>query len=211
MRAARIALALDSGAFVLPQTGRIAVLRPRAGDDLSMLPKSRVAVITGFRPDHDHFRATGYEVATEMPDGATAALVCLPRARAEGRALIAAACAALPAGAPVAVDGQKTDGIDAMLKDLRARAPVGEAIAKAHGRIFAFPAAALPDWQAEETRIEGFVTLPGVFSANGPDRGSALLAAALPAKLPSRVVDLGAGWGYLAHHILARAGVKELH
>ncbi len=211
MRAARLALALDSGAFVLPDAGRIAVLRPRAGDDLSALPKARVVVVTGFRPDHEHFRAMGYEVATAMPDGAAAALVCLPRAKAEARALIAAACAALPAGAPVAVDGQKTDGIDAMLKDLRALVPVGEAIAKAHGRILAFPAAPLPGWAAQETRVEGFVTRPGVFSADGPDRGSALLAAALPAKLPARVVDLGAGWGYLSRHILTRAGVKELH
>ena len=31
-----------------------------------------------------------------------------------------------------------------------------------------------------------------------PDRGSALLAAALPAKLGGKVVDLGAGWGYLS-------------
>ena len=57
---------------------------------------------------------------------------------------------------------------------------------------------------------DGFVTLPGVFSADGPDRGSVLLAAALPAKLPGRIVDLGAGWGFLARAILARDGVRQL-
>jgi 16S rRNA (guanine1207-N2)-methyltransferase len=36
------------------------------------------------------------------------------------------------------------------------------------------------------------------------------LAEALPAKLPSRVIDLGAGWGYLGRAILARDGVKAL-
>lgn len=212
MRSTRLDLALDTGAITLPATGRIAVMRPRAGDDLSALPRDRVTVITGFRPDHDHFAARGLTCATALEGDYTAALVCLPRAKAEGRAMLAAACAALPPGAPVIVDGQKTDGIDAMHKDLRARLAVGPALSKAHGKIFALAAGPdLADWAAAPQVVNGFTTLPGVFSADGPDRGSALLAAVLPAKFPSRVVDLGAGWGYLSHHILQRPGVKELH
>lgn len=212
MRAARLALALDSGALVLPAEGLVAVLRPRAGDDLAALPRDRTVIVTGFRPDHDHFTARGWRCMTEMPQGAVAALVCLPRAKAEARAMLAAACAALPSGAPVAVDGQKTDGTDAMLRDLRARLPVSDPLSKAHGKLFTFAAGpGLADWAAQPAQVDGFTTLPGVFSADGPDRGSALLAAVLPAKLPSRVVDLGAGWGYLSRAILARAGVKELH
>jgi len=49
-----------------------------------------------------------------------------------------------------------------------------------------------------------------VFSADGVDRGSALLAAALPAEMPAKVGDLGAGWGYLSRAVLARSGVKHL-
>lgn len=213
MRSTRLSLALETGAIALPDSGRIAVMRPRAGDDLSALPKDRVTVITGFRPDHDHFSARGFACATALQGDFAAALVCLPRAKAEARAMLAAACAALPPGAPVIVDGQKTDGVDAVYKDLRARLPVGEALSKAHGKIFAFAAGPqLADWAAAPQQlVEGFTTAPGVFSADGPDRGSALLAAALPAKFPSRVVDLGAGWGYLSHHILQRPGVKELH
>lgn len=212
MRATRLSLALTSGAFVLPETGLIAVMRPRAGDDLSTLPREQVVVVTGFKPDFDHFTARGLTCATALPDGISAAVICLPRAKAEARAMLAAACAALPPGAPVLVDGQKTDGVDAVYKDLRARVPVSEALAKAHGKIFAFPASdALQDWAAQPKMVDGFMTRPGVFSADGPDRGSMLLAQALPAKLPSRVVDLGAGWGYLSHHILQRSGVKELH
>ncbi|WP_151717339.1 class I SAM-dependent methyltransferase [Gemmobacter serpentinus] len=212
MRATRLSLALDSAAFVLPETGPIAVMRPRAGDDLSPLPRERVVVVTGFKPDFDHFTARGLTCATDLPEDIAAAVICLPRAKAEARAMLAAACAALPPGAPVLVDGQKTDGVDAIYKDLRARGPVGEAQAKAHGKVFVFPASdALADWAARPAQVDGFTTLPGVFSADGPDRGSALLATALPAKLPSRVVDLGAGWGYLSQHILTRDGVKELH
>lgn len=66
-------------------------------------------------------------------------------------------------------------------------------------------------WAAAPRTVEGgFVTRPGVFSAEGVDRGSALFAAALPAKLGPKVVDLGAGWGYLSRAVLAREGVKRL-
>jgi 16S rRNA (guanine1207-N2)-methyltransferase len=37
MRSARLTLALDSGAFVLPADGALLVLRPHAGDDLSLI------------------------------------------------------------------------------------------------------------------------------------------------------------------------------
>ena len=75
----------------------------------------------------------------------------------------------------------------------------------------AFPPAprACRTGRRSRTQIEGgFTTVPGVFSADAPDRGSVLLAAALPAKLPARVADLGAGWGYLSRAILARDGVQ---
>ncbi|GHC21694.1 MFS transporter [Gemmobacter nanjingensis] len=212
MRSTRLELALDTGAIALPPEGRIAVFRPRAGDDLSALPKARVQIITGFRPDHDHFTGLGYACATAPEGDYTTALICVPRARAEARALVATACAHLPPGALVILDGQKTDGIDTLLKDLRARVDLGEALAKAHGKIAAFPSGPdLSDWSARPQQVDGFTTLPGVFSADGPDRGSILLAGVLPAKFPSRVVDLGAGWGYLSRAVLTRDGVKELH
>jgi 16S rRNA (guanine1207-N2)-methyltransferase len=49
------------------------------------------------------------------------------------------------------------------------------------------------------------VAQAGVFSGEDGGSGSALLAAALPAKLPARMADLGAGWGYLAAGRAARA------
>lgn len=214
MRAARLSLALEAQSFPLP-AGPVAVFRPEAGDDLSALGRARVRVITGFRPAYDAFVAEGYEVAT-APEGLyAAAMVCLPRARGAARARIAEAAAHLPLGAPLIVDGQKTDGIDAMLRELRGRVPLGEPVAKAHGKLAALAAPGpqlFADWMAAPVSLpDGFVTLPGLFSADGIDPGSALLAAALPAKLPARVVDLGAGWGYLARAVLAREGVAEVH
>lgn len=213
MRSDRLNFAEESGAFVLPPEGRIAVFRPRAGDDLGALPKDRVQIITGFRPDADAFAAQGYAVADAPQGGYAAALVCLPRARDLARAMLAEASAVVAPGGLVLVDGQKTDGVEAVWRELRDMGGVPTpALSKAHGRIFSFAAGApLSDWAARDHDIGGFVTRPGVFSADGPDAGSALLAAALPARLPARVADLGAGWGYLAQTVLARDGVAECH
>lgn len=211
MLVTRLELALNHGALTLPPAGDILVLRPRASDDLSPLPKERVVVQTGFRPDFDHFQARGYAVAGDGPFAA--AVVCLPRARAAALALIAEAMAAVPPGAPVLLDGQKTDGIEALIKACRtAGIAMGEVLSKAHGKAVVLTAAAPPqDWFARRQQVdEVFTTGPFCFSADGPDRGSVLLAAALPAKLPHRVADLGAGWGYLSRAILARDGVTEL-
>lgn len=188
-------------------------MRPRAGDDLSGLPRDRVTVATGFRPDADAFAAQGFTVAPQAEGAFAAALVCLPRARDLARAMLAQASALVAPGGPVLVDGQKTDGVEAAWRDLRAAgAAPGPTLSKAHGRIFAFAAGAdLAAWAAQDRDIGGFITRPGVFSADGPDPASVLLAAALPDKLPARVADLGAGWGYLARAVLARDGVAECH
>ena len=110
-------MALESGAWVVPASGDIGVYRPRIGDDLSALPKARVVVLTGFKGDHDHFAGLGYRVA-QVGQFATA-LICVPRAKAHAHALLAEACLALRPGAVMAVDGQKTDGVEAVLKDCK--------------------------------------------------------------------------------------------
>ena len=208
MRSARLSLALETGALELPARGSIAVYRPRVGDDLSALPRDRVVVLTGFKPDHDHFAAS-HSVTPSAPYAA--AIVCLPRSREAARALIAQAAAEVAPGGWIAVDGQKTDGIDTALKDLRGRVDLSESLSKAHGKLASFQAGAdLSDWRATPHQVEGFQTLPGIFSADGPDPGSILLAATLPAKLGGKIADLGAGWGFLAAEILKRPGVKKL-
>ena len=214
MRNARLSLALETGALVLPE-GRIAILQPLAGDDFSDLPKDRVQIVQGNWPDHDAFRRAGYDT-TVAPDGVFAtALVCLPRAKEQARALIAQAVALVGPAGLVLVDGQKTEGVESLLRDCRARVRVGDPVIKAHGKLFWFRAEPVfDDWAALAApgQIEGgFHTAPGVFSADGVDAGSALLAAALPAKLGGKVADLGAGWGYLSRAILTREGVKALH
>ena len=208
MRSARLSLALETGALTLPPVGRIAVYGPRADDDLSALPHDRVVALTGFKPDHDHFAAS----VSVVPDAPyAAAIVCLPRSREAARALIARAAAEVAPGGWIAVDGQKFDGVDTALKDLRSRLDLSDSLSKAHGKLASFPAGPdLTDWSARPRLVDGFQTLPGIFSADGPDPGAVMLAQNLPAKLGGKIADLGAGWGYLAAEILKRPGVKRL-
>lgn len=214
-RDARLEHAFDAG-LALPTTGRIGVWRAGGADLLTRLPQERVHVIQGFRPDHDALTQAGFAVSP-MPEGRYAlALVCLPRAKTHARALIAES-AALSDGL-VLVDGQKSDGADAVLREVRARVEVLGTVSRAHGKAFWFraDAAALADWAAVPATVTDaagarFVTAPGVFSADAADPGSALLAAALPEGLGPTVVDLGAGWGYLGTRLLRDPSLRTLH
>jgi 16S rRNA (guanine1207-N2)-methyltransferase len=206
----RLAHALETGALTLPP-GRIAVFAPPAGTDLSAL--GSVQVVTGFRPDHDHFAERGYD-CVRLPTGAfAAALVIAPRARPAARGLVARAAALVPAGLLV-VEGSKTDGIDALIREIRGVAGAGTVLPKAHGKVAWWSAPpAFPGWAeaAAPRRTGDWLTVPGAFSSDGPDPGSVALAAALP-PLKGRVADIGAGWGFLSAQVLAQSpAVTEMH
>jgi 16S rRNA (guanine1207-N2)-methyltransferase len=208
MAQSRLSTALAEGLVLLPE-GPLAVLRPPAGMDLGALPRDRVRIVTTWKPDHDAWAAAGFAVATEAGPAAMA-LVAVPRSKRLAHALIGEAARIAPL---VAVDGARTDGVDSLWREVRARGIEVADIAKAHGRLFWFaPGRTLDDWQAAppERGPDGFWRQAGVFSEGGIDRGSALLAAALPARLPARMADLGAGWGFLAAAVLSRDGVATL-
>ncbi len=70
-------------------------------------------------------------------------------------------------------------------------------------------------WRAlgEPRFIDGtdFLTEAGVFSSGKIDPGSQLLVDHLPAHFRGDVADLGAGWGFLSKHLLARCpGIARL-
>lgn len=214
-RGLRLDLALEAG-LALPEAGALAVWHPSAGEDFGPLPRERLRLMTPHAPDHAAFAAAGLPVSVALEGPVAASVVCLPRSRTEARDLIAQACAAT--SGPVIVDGQKADGVDALLRELRGRVDLSEPIAKGHGKIawFPSPGEALADWRAAPAMLtaEGraWQTLPGVFSADGIDPASALLAESLPAGLKGVVADLGAGWGYLSARLLARApGLAAVH
>jgi len=212
MNNSRLALYLESGAFALPETGEIVVFGATAGHDLSALPKERLRLLARMKPDVDALLQAGYVVDVVAPETAVLALVFLPRVKAEAHALVARA---IDLVGEVIVDGQKTEGVDSLYRDMRRKADCSEAYSKAHGKTFVVRVApgSFSDWaqSGERTRNkDGFLTVPGVFSADGVDPASKLLAQALPEKLGRRLADFGAGWGFLAREILKRETVKVL-
>ena len=204
----RLHTVLDDGLLTLPD-GPVTVMRPGPDYDLAPLTGRDVRIAQGFAPDAEAFAQAGYAVTQAAPASPTM-IVVLPRAKALARSMIAEACVA---GQVVVVDGQRSDGIDSIYKDVRTRLGDVPSLPKAKGRLFWFGATeALADWAAPPpARGEhGFFSTAGVFSDGAIDKGSALLAAALPANLPARMADLGAGWGYLSAAVLARDGVTSL-
>lgn len=198
----RLQLALEAGAVALSEDARVVMLR--AGGD-AWVPEGAV-VEQGFRPDFEALERRGIRVVPVVEGVFDVAVVCIVKAKAETRALIAQAMGLVPVGAPIIVDGAKGEGIDSILKLCRGIADVSAPFSKAHGKCFSFanPGVVPEGWAAAETVLpEGFVTRPGVFSADGIDPGSALLMGALP-PLKGAVCDLGAGWGYLSAALLAR-------
>lgn len=208
MSQSRLRTALDDGLIALP-AGTVTVMRPSATYDVSGLPREQVRIMQGFYPDYSAWENAGYAVSQTLSKTAVA-IVVVPRAKALARAMVAQACEMADL---VIVDGQRTDGVDSIFKDCRKRIGDLPSITKAHGRIFWFAASdAFADWAAPPPAkgAHGYFTSAGVFSDGTVDAGSTLLADALPAKLPARMADLGAGWGYLAAPVLARDGVKSL-
>ena len=208
----RLHLALD-GDFHWPSEGPVGVFRPAADIDLPGCDPARTVVLHDFYPLCQYWQSRGYDVRQTCADQLTASVVCLPRSKSEARALIAEACALT--NGPVVIDGQKTDGVDSILKQMRARVTVHGPISKAHGKLFWIAetgADFFADWaQGPSLTDGGFWTAPGVFSADGVDLASAVLVDALPEKMTGHVGDLGAGWGFLSAHILTRQTVEAVH
>lgn len=212
MSNSRLALYLETGAFELPEMGKIAVFGATADHDLGGLPKERLQLVVRMKPDVDALQSAGYEVCVTAPQTAALAVVFLPRAKVEARALVAQA---LDLAGVVIVDGQKNEGIDSLYREIRERAQCSPAYSKAHGKSFVVRAekGSFADWAQSGTRCrnkDGYLTVPGVFSANGIDPASALLVQALPHKLGRRLADFGAGWGYLATQLLEREEIESV-
>ncbi|MGJ8611451.1 MAG: class I SAM-dependent methyltransferase [Octadecabacter sp.] len=198
MKHSRLYTALREG---LNLDGTLHVLRPPAGYDLAGL--TDVTVTSTYFADHQYWQAMGM-----IGDGATraATLVVLPRSKTLARTMILEAIAV---GGLVIVDGQKTDGIESIYKDMRKAGPITGVITKGHGRLFWFDAGKAPAWDTTVKSPDGYKTVAGVFSETKIDAGSALLATHLDG-LSGDVADLGAGWGYLSREILTHADVTKL-
>ncbi|ABV92417.1 ribosomal RNA small subunit methyltransferase C [Dinoroseobacter shibae DFL 12 = DSM 16493] len=211
MTAQRLRLALDAGLLEWPD-GPVLALRPPPG--LEGLPEDRFQIVHGFRPDVTAWERRGALVQPQAEGAFATALVCVPRAKDHARALLAEAIGRVGPGGLIVLDGQKTDGVDSLVKLAKSLLTGVEVYAKAHGKLLwgrvPDPLPDLAPLTPPLTSPEGWVTARAGFSAGAVDAGSALLAAHLPARLQGDVLDLGAGWGYLAKAALASGQVTGM-
>ncbi len=207
----RWTLAIEAGDVALPD-GPALVVNARGLSDYAVL--GDVTCVQGFKPDVDRLTARGLTVVTEAGGIFDTALVQIDKSRVATSSAIAEALAHLKPGGLLLIDGQKDEGVEAILKQVRRVLEVEGVMSKAHGKLIwltrpdELPANIL-EWIATPTETDdGYITAPGGFSADGPDRGSELLVALVP-PLSGRVADFGAGWGYIAAEVLAEQDAIE--
>ncbi|NOX73464.1 MAG: class I SAM-dependent methyltransferase [Alphaproteobacteria bacterium] len=216
--AARLDIALNQAGLKLPEDGQIAVFRADAGVDYTALPVERTLMVNSDHVQFDRLNALGFRVAELAEGDYAAALVQITRSKAETLALIANALEVTAVGGVVIVDGAKTSGIESVLKQCKARLPIGGVVAKSHGKLFwmirpqVLPedVVNLQNALALTTNKDGFLTAAGMFSPAHVDHGSALLAAHFDGRIKGRVADLGAGWGWLAVQALSAGDIGAI-
>ena len=199
----RLALAVETGALVLPEAGPVLVLRAAPSPFLELIPPDRLRCQQSFRPLHDALAAQGHPVSVRAVGPAAAVVVNLTRSRAENLGNVARGLEALAAGGLLVVAGAKSDGVDSLARQVGKALPLEGSFVKAHGRvIWLRRPEALPEPVVAWTRdaglarnADGFLTAPGMFSPEHADPGSRRLAAHLDGRLSGRVAELGAGWG----------------
>ena len=197
-------------------------LRAREGAALQAWRGPGLACTQPFKPEADRLERIGATLLDEeaLPDAAfPLVLVLPPRQREEARGLLAKACAAVAPGGIVVAAVANDEGAKSREADLKQLAGPLTVLSKFHCRVFWTAPGAVVDcalqaqWRRGDAirRIDGhdvaggsFLTRPGVFAWDRVDAASQLLAAHLPDTLQGRVADFGAGWGYLALHVLGR-------
>ena len=140
------------------------------------------------------------------------AIISIPKSKKLARHLIYLATKAVPEGL-IIVDGNKSNGIESIIRDLEKKIKIAHIISKAHGKTAWFETPAdLEIYRDIPLKIEdGFETRAGVFSSDGVDPASKLLSQLLPRDLTGAGADLGGGWGYLSVKALETNSISELH
>lgn len=199
-----------------PMSGRVlwvgarpfAPLRPWLGSD--------VLAVQPWRGPAAALEGAGERVVSEVPtDGGFDGAVVLPEGqRAAALGAVGRAAASLRPGGRLVVSTPNKQGAQALERRITALSPVSVETRR-HSRVLEVHAPeALVGLAAEDaprTVLDGtFTSRPGLFSWDEVDPGSALLASVLPDDLGARVLDAGAGWGWLSRGLARRDGVRAL-
>ena len=179
---------------------------------LSLSLDNLVAYQTFF-PVVDQLETAGIKCVQSMSQQKfNLAIISIPKSKKLARHLIYLATKAIPEGL-IIVDGNKSNGIESIIRDLKKQTKITNVVSKAHGKIAWFETPTnLEVYKDFPLQIEdGFETKAGVFSSDGVDPASKLLARLLPRDLTGVGADLGGGWGYLSAKALETNSIRELH
>ena len=166
-----------------------------------------------FFPVVTQLETAGVKCIQSMPQKKfTLAIISIPKSKKLARHLIYLATKAVPKGL-IIVDGDKSNGIESIIRDLKKRVNVTHVVSKAHGKTAWFETPAdLKIYKDMPLKIEGGLeTQAGVFSSDGVDPASKLLAQLIPRDIKGVGADLGGGWGYLSVKALEINSINELH
>ncbi len=211
----RFKLGIRDGTIQFDKSKKFVVLHPELDSDVSELSE-----LSEFAPVFVHrsfsairrFASMGYRRVTKTQGNFDFSVVHMPRSKEFARHLIWLAGKLAPSGT-ILVDGEKTQGIQGLLKEVRKLVALDGMISAAHGRLFFFRSSdAFDSWKSigPVFNADGYWSQAGIFAADGIDSGSSLLAQNLPQSLSGRIADLGAGWGYLSKQIIMLPKVTHL-
>ena len=214
----RLLLPFQTGAIEPPSGPTLAL---HVTEDAGLDSFAGLRVVQPIKQEHDRLARAGRDVVPALDTMvAQTTLLRMTRSRGETRGLLAQAWMATEPGGLIVISGAKTDGADTMIKDLKKCGLAVETLAKAHGKVMWLTRTTetpefFREWEitAKARRTpSGYLTAEGLFSADGPDPASELLAAEFGPGLKGQAADLGAGWGYLSAEILKQAPkIEALH
>jgi 16S rRNA (guanine1207-N2)-methyltransferase len=209
----------ETGLIGMPGPGaRVLVINAVPGMRTPAGFDAELSLAQDMRPAFLPLKASGHHIKP-TPEGMNydLAIVLAGRYRRQNEAWVAEALARTRTGGQVLVAGSKTDGIASLRKRLGVLAPLDGAESKFHGMAFwltrpddAIAAIEALTPAARELVETRYVTGPGMFSADGVDPGSRLLADNLPAGLKGSAADFGAGWGYLSARLAESESIRSL-
>ncbi|MEM9434289.1 MAG: methyltransferase [Pseudomonadota bacterium] len=210
----RLKLALEADFLRFGEAGTIGYMNAGGSSDFGGVDAGRIVAQTHIYPTAQALSVRGVRCVREISEQVSACIVQCHRSKLATLDLLRRAFELTEPGGLVILDGNKTDGVESALKSVKSRFELDGSYSKAHGKLaWVCRPETLPDltsWSASPRIVaEEFTTFAGVFSAEKIDTGSQLLADHLP-PLSGRVIDLGAGWGYLARRILKNPSVEHL-
>ena len=173
----------------------------------------------GLRPKFLELEEAGYSVEPDLPNikDLDVCLVLAHRSRAVNERNMMKGWNALKQGGRLVFAGDKNSGVQSLRKWAGKMTELGGSLSKHHAVVFWLTRKG-EDWTQEVLKKPDssfgtgeFKLSAGMFSADGPDAGSQVLAEHFDARIKGHVADFGAGWGYLSHQLLKNcSGIEKI-